>query len=528
MHQVGMLGVKSLSRQQESDYGKKQEFYTKLHSTMEWNASSRTDKGVHAIANFFSCKIPPTAPNIKAKLSDWRSELNNSFSSDDILQIFYMDVLEDNDEFNCRQLGMWRTYEYFIPQYCLKAMYEVCRKNQTLPANTKQSNAQRRGVQSQLPEINLEQICTRFNTVFSKMEGFRNFQNFTSTSSTQSNNSIKAEDEEDQDDELFQDLSLSDSFGRQFYRTVLQCHAKPHTLSVPHFKLYSSSTPPLSTVETLRGIVIKVTASGFLYHQIRKMIGLAISHWLHPKEIDEEFIDISLFSQERMFIPTAPGDSLILLHTALKDLTLEKQIYNNSGKIRPEYMDICANKEMETFRTHSLYPQIMLDTSASFKHVQNYLLTLSNTNDKKQEEKKPLQRSSWIQLAHELKFYLKDLVDQKESVKKRAKKQIDEQRRREEWKKRDEQEQRAAKISTISEKAKVGLDSEVIDFLPIGYRLHFYVKFRCLPNEERTISALNCLQEMIRLGTIPPKENNFQILDEIVLNKFKDSFPVVV
>ncbi|KAG2386170.1 hypothetical protein C9374_002616 [Naegleria lovaniensis] len=507
MHQVGMLGVKQLTRQQENDYGKKQEFYTKLHTNMDWNASSRTDKGVHAVANFFSCNIPPTAPNIKAKLSEWRSELNNSFASDDILQVFHMDVLEDNEEFNCRQFGMWRTYEYFIPQFCLKAMYEVCR---SIP-NTNQSNSQKKG-RAQLPEINLEQICTRFNSVFSKMEGFRNFQNFTSASSAQSNHSNKVEDEEDQDDELFQDLTLSDSVGRQFYRTVLQCQAKSHTLPIPHFKLYSSSTTPLSTAETLRGISIKVTASGFLYHQIRKMIGLAISHWLYPKEIDEEFIDISLFSQERMFIPTAPGDSLILVHTALKDPSLEKFVYNNSGNMRPE--------------THSLYPQIMLETSASFKHVQNYLSTRSNSGDKKQDEKKPVQRSSWIQLAHELKFYLNDLVNQKENVKKRAKKQIEAQRKREEWKKRDEQEQRAAKISSISEKAKQGLEHDV-DFLPIGYRLHFYVKFKCLPNEERTISALNTLQEMIRLGTIPPKENNFEILDQIVLSKFKHSFPAL-
>ncbi|EFC41020.1 predicted protein [Naegleria gruberi] len=488
MMEAGLLtNIKPLPKQHENDHTKKQEYFTNLRSNMDWNASSRTDKGVHSIANIFSCKVPES---VKENV-DWISELTNRFSNvEDSLRVFHLETIkEDAENFNSRKFGLWRTYEYFIPQYCLKGM--ISESKMTLY----QKLAKKPTVT--LPDVNLEAVCKQLNNVFSRMEGFKNFQNF--TSNTTSNGSSEGGQEDDLD--TFQN---SDTVGNQYHRTVFQCFAKPYTIGVPNSKLQQASgLAPISSSDALRGVLIKVTASGFLYHQIRKMVGLAISHLIFPKEINDEFIDIAINSKETMFIPTAPGDSLILLHTALRDSSMENRIYGNSNSSkRSEFYDGCTNKEMEQFRIHHLYPEILTETPASFIHVQSYL-----NSEKKQEEKKN-QKSSWIQLAQELKFYLKDLIEQKEHVKARAKKQIEESKRRDEWKKKEERERRMR--TTIGENTEL---------LPSGYKLHFYIKFKCLPNEEKSTKALNILEQLYRSKEIPIEETNFETLDQILISK---------
>ena len=502
LQNVGLINSKGAPKLGDHQ-NKKQEFYTKLHTSMDWNASSRTDRGVHAISNFFSCKL---SSEDSSKNFDWKKELNNSFSSqDDPLCVFHMDFMSDHvDDFDCRKFGLWRTYEYFIPQYCLKAMMYAARDNSTSQKYTKQRPSTPPVL---LPSINLDQVCKSFNAVLSKMEGYRNFQNFTSaTSSGTVNTSDSKQGQLDEGDEQ-ENLQIKDT-GNYLHRTVLQCVAKPHSLPVPHHKLYSASpsAAPIPTTETLQGIMIRVTASGFLYHQIRKMIGLALSHWIYPKDIDEEFVDISIYSKERMFIPTAPGDSLVLTHTTIKDTSMERAIFPNSATTRPEFLDTCINKDMEHFRTNVVHPHILLDTSASYKHIQQYLAKVTNSSMEKASS--TMQKSSWIQLAHELRFHLKDLIDQKNTVRPRARKQIEELKRKEEWKKKDEREIRANTLSSSNS-----------DLLPSGYKIHFYVTFKCLPHEERSINALNSLEALVRSGKIAIEENNFEIFDKFVRDK---------
>ncbi|KAL9657786.1 hypothetical protein ABK040_013124 [Willaertia magna] len=534
----------------EKDNIKNLNLLKKLYSEMNFNCSSRTDKGVHAICNLFSLQLNNLQQNnLENNLLE---ELNFNLQNENV-KLFYLNNFNNNlnkNEINLRKIVKHRTYEYFIPSFALKVMKSMIVKDDIELKRNLQNCLQKNSLQNN----NLQQICNQLNFVFSKMEGINSFHNFTTFVKTNENlndliddassdmltndampeegNNNKMNNEINEEEEINEENNKINKKQNQFIRTVLQCSAKPHILPIPHYKLYNSFNNKNNTLQNfttndmLEGILIKITCNGFLYHQIRKMVGLALAHYLFPKQINEEFIDFCLFSKERMFIPTAPSEPLILTFSTLNDLNLEREIYGNtfyngqkelnnkqqkkdngSGSLlRPEFIDGCSfNKEMEQFRTEVIYPNILLETNASCSSIQSFIASKVNGKSNKSF-------SSWVQLASEIKFHLSSLLEQKEKVSKKAKHQIRERKRTFELLKLEEERKR-------EECDFKEMYNKKLDLLPNGYRLHFCITFKCLINEERAINAFNNLEQMILKGQIKSDNISFEYFDNIVREK---------
>ena len=220
-----------------------------------WGRGSRTDKGVHAVANVVNCKISLDSKFLKTENEvteikkefkqkvDWKkviAEINSNLPAS--INTFAIKLVTKG--FDARRAATSRRYEYVCPISLFRT-----------EKNKDASN---------------EEILENIGKLTQRFLGAHNFHNFTRR--------LKPTD-------------------KQSYRVI-------HEVKVEIFKPEHVKLPENQTL-----IVFYFHGQSFLYHQIRKMVGI-LPQSFHRAEGDE--LITRAFEKEKLDIWIAPSEGLLL------------------------------------------------------------------------------------------------------------------------------------------------------------------------------------------------------------------------
>ncbi|KAN0063671.1 tRNA pseudouridine synthase 1 [Thecaphora frezii] len=331
--------------------------------------AARTDRGVHAAGNLLSLKLilePPNLPEGKTLVE----HVNDLLPP--IIRIW--GITRVQNAFNARTSCDSRMYEYLLPTYVFlppkpgTAMWEMINKmNEDEKAKTGADVEslhevldhpfwQAQGTkhdfsadvvakkQWRMPASQVEHV----RALVAKYVGSHNFHNFT--------------------------------IGKEFRDRAAQRFMKALTVSDPKM------------VNGTEWISIKFHGQSFMYHQIRKMIGLIVlvGRTNAPPSLIPE-----TFGPARIHIPKAPGLGLLLeeplfgaynARVELSNTKLDNLVSSNAKKgvttahnpedEKREFVDYAAHKdEMEAFKQKFVYDRIMIteEETSEFAKWLNYL-----------------------------------------------------------------------------------------------------------------------------------------------------------
>jgi tRNA pseudouridine38-40 synthase len=218
-------------------------------SALRLHASSRTDRGVHALRNVICLRMIVDRVNRYDHFDEFCEELNIEIASVNnkhpvangeqrtpIRNVRIQYVMGVQQWFNAINWCSSRSYHYWLPKRIIKHKFNSD-----------------------------EECISRMNEILALYNGKQSFHNFTDTSDIQ----------------------------QQFYR-----------------KMYSICIHGVTSVQNEEYYIIKLHGQGFMKHQIRKMMGLTLAVLLEycPDKCITESLDIS----NKAYIPTAPGIYLML------------------------------------------------------------------------------------------------------------------------------------------------------------------------------------------------------------------------
>jgi len=150
---------------------------------IRWSRASRTDKKVHALLNYFSCKLHVE----EGKTLDDYKNLLNEITSDD-MHIFSLQ--ETGRHFDARCQASYREYDYYIPTFLLQNQIELdftttgdeqklMPNGYALPRPREDyhpsDECKKRLYEYRMPEEDKE----RLQMLFKKFEGTNTFHNYT-------------------------------------------------------------------------------------------------------------------------------------------------------------------------------------------------------------------------------------------------------------------------------------------------------------------------------------------------------------
>ena len=422
--------------------------------------STRTDKGVHSLANFISLKVESAVNRSDEKatesFADSIQQMINSKSEneqvpltmnnyqqvqqfpDSNLKAFRVEVI--SRRVNTRSLVVIRGYEYILP---FQIILNLVKQFDSSPQKEdKILDLLRLKIANediyQLEEekktsLLLQVICEKLNYILNQFEGYHSFHNFT--------------------------LPSASNDGEPILRQIYHCFASPTRVKCDNN-------------HEEWAIRIKLSGNGFLQHQIRKMISSALLHIIAPEIMNQEFLDIALKSNEEIFVSKVPGEHLIHTRSILYDLEMEKRFSS------------CREQQI-TFKKTILYPKI-------FKEYRSVL------------------EEHWDKYAREVESFGNEWLSKKEQVKNRALENIETQRLL-----TLQRQEKDAKFrqDLLSQKKLFPVRA-----LPNGYRSHFYVKFKLYPHDERAIKTLSTLEAMI-LSQKLAVSSSFELLDQVVVSE---------
>jgi len=149
---------------------------------IRFSRASRTDKWVHALLNYFACKLHVD----KAKPMSFYKELLNSKCPND-MHVF--SLLEVNKHFDAKACTTYREYDYYIPSFVLtnKIPLDFKRLGELLPPIGGMLPHCKREMIEVSPETIKqlyahkidEETKQRLNNLLKKYEGTHDFTNFT-------------------------------------------------------------------------------------------------------------------------------------------------------------------------------------------------------------------------------------------------------------------------------------------------------------------------------------------------------------
>ncbi|KAG2381484.1 hypothetical protein C9374_006473 [Naegleria lovaniensis] len=418
--------------------------------------STRTDKGVHSLANLISLKVESSVDrsdeHASEAFADYIQQVINSKSEnesnldqqetfpDPQLQAFRVEVV--SRRINTRGLVSIRGYEYILP---FQIMLDLVKRFDTSPQQEdkifellrmkiRNEDIPRLKGEEEKNTLLLQAICEKLNYVLNQFEGFQSFHNFT--------------------------VSSSSNDGEPMTRQIYHCYASPARVKCD------------SNHQEEWAIRFKLAGNGFVQHQIRKMISSAVLHVIAPEIMNQEFLDIALLSNEDVYINKVPGEHLIHTRSVLNDPDMEQRFSN------------CREQQIQ-FKKTILYPKIF-------------------------KEHRALLEEHWLKYAREVLSFGNEWLTQKEQVKSRALQSIEAQRLLQLQRREKDVKFREDLLS----QQKLLPDRAI----PNGYRSHFYSKFKLYPQDERAIKAISDLATMI-LSKKLPISSNFELLDEAVVSE---------
>ncbi|KAL9652048.1 hypothetical protein ABK040_000389 [Willaertia magna] len=461
--------------------------------------SSRTDKGVHALSNLFSIKIESNIDKgNEQEVNYFLENLRQALNEDEdgiLIEKKYGEKVIANPKFKVFHLALtskrhdirssclWRGYEYVIPVDILINLF--LRNNQFKErlkrlceeANLSEDSLNLLSIPNHtiFPIIEERElmkltniITLKLNHTLSQMEGHHSFANFTNIEKEnclEKDIEINEEEEEENEESTIvknttkQQQTIDKKRFLKYQRTIFHCYAKP-------FVIHNNLSNTLS-------IRVKLAGNGFLYNQIRKMVSLAVLHLIIPECFDQEYIEFALKSNQDLFVPTAPGESLILTRASLEDSELDNEI-----------MYYCRDQQIE-YKNNVLYPMIL------------------NTYRSVLDE-------SWERYFKFVENNVSILRDQKEKIRKEAIAFIEKTR----------EEVKDIREKELTKKRNILNDGELLPerALPKGYKLHFYSKFRLFPNSGPCAKLFTTLEEWIINKKID-LTNDYSYYDRIVFEE---------
>ena len=411
-------------------------------ANIHFDSSSRTDKGVHSVANIMSFKVEKNGDdNLAIQLKEVLNTPSEE-SGDSNLKVFHLSPV--SRKFSARSITLIRGYEYIIPfDVFLELFLKFDQSREKLRELLHESSLF--DIDSSLPTIFSETekmklattISTKLNKILNQYQGHFSFHNFTTTPKATPQPQGKSE---------------------PHFRDIFHCYSKA---VIVHVK----DTHQVA-------IRIKISGNGFLQHQIRKMISMAVTNLVVPETIDQEYLDIALKSKETLLINKVPGELLILTKSSLLDPEMES-----------EFIHHCREQQIE-YKNNIIYPKIF-----------NTHLGLIEEQCEKYGKEIVEYGSMWM--------------EQKNKVKQAATEFIEKERELSVLKKAKELEKRRYH----------SLNDNLTDrILPNGYRIHFYVKFKLLPTDEKAMTTLETLEKWIVEKKVEIS-SDFELLDQVVVSE---------
>lgn len=278
-----------------------------------WNRTSRTDKGVHAVANTVSFKVLVPESSVAGEEDGTRQRAEtdlvtrfNSLLPQNELRVAWIQFTSRS--FQPRKMCVYRKYQYLLPHYFAKSA----------------------GLTAESVDAWLKKHYL----------GTKNFANFCTAS-------------EKPQFRPYQDLCTRLGF-------------EPPAEAAAKIGLYPSRIPRQSDRRTIFDIgcsptengtlVVTIVGSSFMYNQIRKMIGMLVADL--GGHVDRRATELALTSPFLVSTPVAPGFPLLL---DFAHFTNKKDV--------PDYITLTERdlQAMETIRKELVYPGInnLLDSKRS-------------------------------------------------------------------------------------------------------------------------------------------------------------------
>ncbi|CCI42773.1 unnamed protein product [Albugo candida] len=259
---------------------------------IDWSRSSRTDKGVHASTIVFAGKLlldEDVIDPVTGRVSGLTKALNANLPPN--IRVF--SVTRVCNSFNARTECALREYEYFLPLAFLSA--SCITKNQ------------------QLMKGQMKIMVQRFFSALKQYEGIHDFHNFTrSRAHFYKLHEKKMQKYNRRNAEATEEDTSSASIGTNEAPAAPGDTAFHFRPKLPRHRraVYQCRG---SLIEDFYGepyIKIHITGQAFLLHQIRCMIGGAIS--FATNGMSNTVFDASLYTDQIVRVPIAPAEGLLL------------------------------------------------------------------------------------------------------------------------------------------------------------------------------------------------------------------------
>lgn len=270
--------------------------------------TTRTDKGVHALANVISMKlmIPKDIGKTKTQIID---KINDNLPTD----IRVWNIQRVNKNFNARKACGWRKYEYMMPTYMLmfskKNLKDILERNmnRTFPSEG-ELDLIRRYPTLDMRTDKLDSNETR-DINLSKLNDL--IERYLTTVQNELIEYRLSEDRFNQFKELLQKFQGTHDFHN--YTSIKKRDSKPNSTRRQIIAI-DVSKPYNVSFDGYRGEWISIILKGqsFLLHQIRKMISMSVMTLINGFTSNHIY---STFDSKQINIPKAPSLGLILRET---------------------------------------------------------------------------------------------------------------------------------------------------------------------------------------------------------------------
>lgn len=289
-----------------------------VHRQLGWSRTSRTDKGVHASLTFASLKIRVPSDDYFCHTSGYLSsnvvnELNHRLPND--IKIF--SCVRVRRKFCARRNCSSRSYKYFVPAQVLSSSLDI--------------------------EQAGDSVISKFDVALKQFEGTHQFHNYTSNKA--SYDFIGHSRSSGTGNAKLQINMVKDS--PEMIGTIYKCKRSPHVIQIGEQQFFE----------------VNIVGKGFIYNQIRKIIGTAVAS--ATRRISEEYVRLTL-SRLALFTPLAPPEGLVLTSCSfipannllvnreqgldVLGINFDSGMFDGTKRAPLRYaLDLQSTKEMETF-----------------------------------------------------------------------------------------------------------------------------------------------------------------------------------
>ena len=289
-----------------------------VQKQLGWSRTSRTDKGVHASLTFASLKIRVPSDDYFCHTSGYLSsnvvnELNHRLPND--IKIF--SCVRVRRKFCARRNCSSRSYKYFVPAQLFAPSFDI--------------------------EQAGDSVISKFDAALKQFEGTHHFHNYTSNKASYDyvgySRSSGAENAKPQMN-IIKDTP-------EMIGTIYKCKRSPHVIQIGEQQFFE----------------VNIVGKGFIYNQIRKIIGTAVASAM--RRMSEEYIRLTL-SPLAMYTPLAPPEGLVLTSCSfipannllvnraqgldVLGFNFDSGLFDGTKRAPLRYaLDSRSTKEMETF-----------------------------------------------------------------------------------------------------------------------------------------------------------------------------------